>query len=188
MNLTKRNYLNSFQLKMLAACAMLIDHTMYTFYPYAYELRTIGRLAFPIFAFLIAIGYDKTKNLTLYMSRIFLFGMIAQVPYQIMIGYKEIMPNVMFTLFFGLLAILAVEKGNPFLKIAAPLALILTAELLAFDHSAYGVLMVIALYYAKDKKLLTALWIFILTMLFALQYLNIGGFDNPTWYIILFYL
>ena len=62
------------------------------------------------------------------------------------------------------------------------------AEFMLFDHSAYGVLMVIALYYAMENKLLTSVWIFILTVLFSLQYIYLGGFSNPGWYIVLFYL
>lgn len=188
LNLTQTKYLNTLQLKLIAACAMSIDHAMYTFYPYAYELRTIGRLAFPIFAFLVAIGYEKTRNLTLYMGRMFLFALIAQVPYQKMAGLPGITPNVIFTLFFGLMAILAIEKGNLFIRTISPLLLILIAEILAFDHSAYGVLMVIAIYYARNNKVALSLWIFILTILFSLQYLYLGGFANPGWYIVLFYI
>lgn len=188
MNLTQRNYLNSFQLKMIAICAMFIDHTMYTFFPYVYELRTIGRLAFPIFAFLVAVGYDKTKSIISYMGRLLIFAFIAQIPYQKMLGFPGINPNVLFTLFFGLAAILVIEKGSVFFKAAGPVALILCAELMGFDHSAYGVMMVIALYYAKDSKLLTSLWISILTLLFSLQYIYLGGIQSPGWYIVLFYL
>ncbi|MBN1623870.1 MAG: hypothetical protein JXN10_04690 [Clostridia bacterium] len=188
MDLSRSKYLNTLQLKLIAACAMFIDHSMYTFYPYVYKLRTIGRLAFPIFAFLVAVGYQKTKDLTLYMGRMLLFALIAQFPYERMINLPGINPNVIFTLFFGLTAILAIEKGSPFLKFTVPVLLMLGAELMAFDHSAYGVLMVIALFYAKESKLLTAIWIFVLTILFSLQYLYLGGLSNPGWYIVLFYL
>jgi len=160
LELTQRKYLNTLQLKMIA----------------------------PIFAFLVAIGYDKTRNLTMYMGRMFLFALIAQIPYQKMVGLPGVSPNVIFTLFFGLGAILAIEKGNAFIRIFFPIALILGAEILAFDHSAYGVLMVLALYYSKDSKLIASIWIAFLTLLFSLQYFLIGGLENPGWYIVLFYL
>ncbi len=188
MDLIQNKYLNNLQLKLIAACAMFIDHTMYTFFPYDYELRTIGRLAFPIFAFLVAYGYQKTGNLPRYMSRMILFAAIAQIPYEMMVGHAGINPNVIFTLFFGLAAIFAIEKGNLFIRLAGPIVLILVAEFMSFDHSAYGVLMVIALYYSKQSKILTSVWIFVLTILFSLQYIYLGGFSNPGWYIVLFYL
>ena len=188
MELNKTKYLDALQLKLIAACAMFIDHTMYTFYPYAYELRTIGRLAFPIFAFLVAVGYQKTRSLPMYMARMFIFALIAQIPYESMLGLPGFHPNVIFTLFLGLVAIHAVEKGNAAIGLIIPAALAVLSELLMSDHGAYGVLMVVALYFAGTNKIHRSLWIFILTVLFSLQYIYIGGLASPGWYIVLFYL
>ena len=50
----KKLPLNSLHLKLLAAASMLIDHMGFTLFPFAHWMRCVGRLAFPIFCFLIA--------------------------------------------------------------------------------------------------------------------------------------
>ena len=46
----------------------------------------IGRLAFPIFAFMIVEGYFKTSNLKRYVGRLFIFAIISEIPYNLMMG------------------------------------------------------------------------------------------------------
>lgn len=184
-----RKYFDSFQLKLIAACAMLIDHTAHIFFPYDIYLRCIGRLAFPIFAFMVAIGYSKTRNVKKYIVRMFIFALIAQIPYVYLIGdFKNIPFNVIFTLLFGLISIYVIDKGNPLFAVTIPIALALLAEFGGFDHSAFGVFMVIALYYTKDSKLLRNLSATILILLFTSTYLFTMGLNSFVWIIILFYL
>jgi hypothetical protein len=57
-----RGFLTGNQLKLIAAGAMLADHVGLMFFPEAELLRIIGRLAFPIFAFMIAEGCKYTRN------------------------------------------------------------------------------------------------------------------------------
>jgi len=64
--------MNSFSLKLLACITMLIDHIGAIFFPDIMFIRIIGRVAFPIYAFLITEGYSRTKNLKRYMSRLFM--------------------------------------------------------------------------------------------------------------------
>ena len=59
---TKRFGLNNNQLKILAIVIMTIDHVGMEIMPQFRILRIIGRLAFPIFAFMIAEGCHHTKN------------------------------------------------------------------------------------------------------------------------------
>ena len=54
--------MSSFVLKILACFFMLVDHIGYCLFPNVSLLRTVGRLAFPIFAFQIALGYKKTRS------------------------------------------------------------------------------------------------------------------------------
>ena len=76
-------------LKLLAALAMLCDHTAIAFYPLwlgkgAYlVLRGIGRIAFPIFAYFITVGYEKTSSLPRYLTRLCSLALLSQLPYSL---------------------------------------------------------------------------------------------------------
>ncbi|MBN2558372.1 MAG: hypothetical protein JXB33_06450 [Clostridia bacterium] len=184
-----RKYFDSFQLKMIAACAMAIDHAAHLFFPTEIYMRCIGRLAFPIFAFLIAEGYRRTGDVSRYMLRLFLFALISQAPYQLMVGIPgSITPNVMFTLLFGLLAIYTIDKGNAAARILIPALLAVSAQAMAFDHGGFGVLLVIAFYLTRDSRSLRNISAAILILLFSTYYLAYGGINNTGWLIVLFYL
>ena len=68
-------------LKIVALLTMLIDHVGYLYFPEEMIFRTIGRIAFPIFAYQVAIGFQKTSNRSRYALRLFVFALISQVPY-----------------------------------------------------------------------------------------------------------
>lgn len=76
-----------FIMKILAVCSMLIDHTAIFLYPHFIGktcyiwLRAIGRLAFPIYAFLIVNGYQKTHDVKRYLTRLIAFAAVSQIPY-----------------------------------------------------------------------------------------------------------
>lgn len=82
-------------LKIIAILSMLIDHFGIVFAadkPLLYLLcRGVGRLAFPIFAFLIARGYGKTRCLLLYTVRLGVFAMLSQLPYYLMTQSHELL-------------------------------------------------------------------------------------------------
>ena len=61
-------------LKLVAALTMLIDHVGMLLFPQVLLLRIIGRLAFPIYAFMIAEGCRYTKNKLRYFLMVFLLG------------------------------------------------------------------------------------------------------------------
>lgn len=79
--------LSVFTLKLIALCAMLIDHIGYFLYPrfasfaFTHVFRVVGRLAFPVYAFLIVNGYDKTRDVKRYLTRLCAFALIAQIPF-----------------------------------------------------------------------------------------------------------
>ena len=76
-----------FVMKLLAVASMLVDHTAIFLYPrfiakplYVW-LRAVGRLAFPIYAFLIVNGCEKTHDVKRYLTRLVAFAAISQIPY-----------------------------------------------------------------------------------------------------------
>ena len=76
-----------FFMKLLAVASMLTDHTAIFLYPRVIDkplyvwLRGIGRLAFPIYAFLIVNGCEKTHDVKRYLTRLVAFAAISQIPY-----------------------------------------------------------------------------------------------------------
>ncbi len=76
-------------------------------------LRVIGRLAFPLFCFLLCEGFQKTKHLARYVRNLFLFGLIAEIPFDLAFNggnwlylYSQ---NVFFTLLIGLLVLCGIR-------------------------------------------------------------------------------
>lgn len=73
--------LNGNHLKLLAALAMLLDHIGVLLFPNVQLLRIIGRLAYPIFAFMIAEGCQHTANKLRYFLMVFGLGAACQLVY-----------------------------------------------------------------------------------------------------------
>ena len=76
-----------FLMKILRVISMLIDHTAVFLFPRfinvsAYmTMRAVGRFAFPVYAFLIVNGYEKTRDVRRYLTRLIAFAVISQIPY-----------------------------------------------------------------------------------------------------------
>ena len=79
--MTKIRVLNGNMLKILAAVCMVIDHMGLMFFPTNEIFRIIGRLAYPIFAFMISEGARYTKNKLKYFLTIFSLATVCQVVY-----------------------------------------------------------------------------------------------------------
>ena len=74
----KKRGIDSFTLHILAMLFMLCDHLWATLFPAQEWMTCVGRLAFPIFAFMIAEGCYYTSNVKKYMLRLFLFAIILK--------------------------------------------------------------------------------------------------------------
>lgn len=76
-----RGFLSGNALKLIAAAAMLTDHAGLMFFPGNLLFRLVGRLALPIYGFMIAEGCKYTKNRLKYFLSVFLLGAVCQVVY-----------------------------------------------------------------------------------------------------------
>lgn len=146
---TRRFGISATVLRWLAIFFMLVDHTWiallkdHVFWP-----ALIGRLAFPIFAFQIAEGCVHTKNFRRYALRLLIFGVVSEIPFNLLTMANFVNPthqNVMFTLLAGLLVLRlclwATKRhfGYRFLAIGVFLTVYIAADLLYLDYGGLGV-------------------------------------------------
>lgn len=116
-------------LKIIAAAAMLCDHVGLLFFPGEPIFRIIGRLAFPIFAFMIAEGCKYTRNKVKYFSMIFGLAAVCQVVYYLFDGSLYMCVLVTFSLSILMLFALDNFKRMLFEKEAGTVHKLLSAAL-----------------------------------------------------------
>lgn len=127
--------MSAFTLKIIGLITMIFDHIKYVI-PSTYNFITkyIGRISFPIFAFLITEGYLHTKSKEKYVFRLFLLAIVSEIPYRLLFANTPY-TNTIFTLLLGLLGIILFEyfknkeKLNKIVKI---LCIIITFILIIF--------------------------------------------------------
>lgn len=90
---------------------MVIDHVGYLMFPKIIILRIFGRIAFPIFAFLIAEGCKYTKNKVLHLATLFSFAVITQAIYMIY-DNKVVYMNVFITFALSTIVIYALQYAK----------------------------------------------------------------------------
>ncbi len=166
-----------FIIKVIAYISMFLDHIKYAI-PETQNFITIflGRIAFPLFAFLLTEGYVHTKNLRKYYIRLTIFALVSQLPFMLFLSiFSEniFKLNVLFTLLLGLMAINLYDKfESKNMKLVGIAGFIIFAYLgciLKVDYSWYGVLLVILLYMFKKKKILLTISVLILNIIYMLN-------------------
>ena len=160
--------LSTFQLKWIAIITMLIDHIGAVLFPYELGYRIIGRIAFPIFCFLIVEGFSHTRDVRRYMVRLGIFALISELPYDLAFHGEMVYAegqNVFFTLFLGVLMMYMMSLCSAVpLKAMAAVSIAVLAEVLSTDYSARGILLILIYYTFREKRAIGlpagALWNF----------------------------
>lgn len=141
---------SSFYLKLLAVITMLIDHIGAVLLPEYILLRCIGRIAFPIYCFLLVEGAVHTSDIRKYQMRLLFFALLSEIPYDLAHSGTLLRPdqqNVFFTLFLGLLGIRVLEKYNRgFISALTIFFITMSAGILQTDYSFGGVCFILAFY------------------------------------------
>lgn len=169
--------MNMFQIKVIAIISMLIDHFLLFFFPQSLILHILGRISFPLIAWLVANGARHTHDIDEYLIRLFGFGLLAQIPFEIgfyLSGYHPLFLNVLFTLFLGLVAIRSIRQYQGVFKMVLPAACVILAALLNTDYGAAGVLSIIAFYlfFEYFPLMLISQAIILFALPFAVSYLD----------------
>lgn len=138
-------------LKLIACVTMLIDHfgaaiVIELPVPYMVELyyacRVIGRLAFPIYCFLLVEGMRRTRSPKKYILRLGLGILLAELPFDYLFegGFTWACQSVMVTLTLGAVMLLCMEKTEKkWLKLLLVLPFAVAAELAKSDYGAWGI-------------------------------------------------
>ena len=127
------------------------------------DLRVIGRIAFPLFCFLLIHGFMHTHSRLKYVGNLLLFALLSELPFDFLFydGIDFAHQNVFWTLLIGLLMIWALEAVNQtnikmILKCAASLPVIAAgikmSMVLNTDYAWTGVLLILGLYLFRKKK------------------------------------
>ena len=180
---------SAFILKIVAVISMIVDHYSVMLYPMTFggkisamppeamvkymHLRIIGRVAFPIFAYMIAEGFIKTKNIKKYIQRMFIFALISTPAYNIAFGqafiYTQkfliafIFGNVMWTFFFALIMLCIIKKieekvENVFLKSLFAVCVValfyMLGDAIKCDWHGFGIALVAIFYVFRKSKIM----------------------------------
>lgn len=157
-------------LKWIAVITMLIDHFARAVYSqvtgYSPEIcrvmTKIGRIAFPIYCFLLVEGFFHTRNVNRYIRNCFLFGMISEIPFDMAIHGRVIYPehqNVFFTLAIGLCAMAVLDELKYRYELKYLLERLIVIGVFAFsgeffdvDYHWKGILFIIMFYYCRNME------------------------------------
>ena len=165
--------LSGSSLKLLACVIMLIDHSAAYFIGYykfaqvqsisilgqsmsLYRLmRDIGRLAFPIYCFLLVEGFEHTGSRLKYARNLLLFALISELPWNLAHGsLHHPSQNVYFTLFFGFMGMFFAELFDlwPLLQVMSMFALLLFSARFNADYSYRGYILIMIMYWLRKHR------------------------------------
>ena len=159
-------------LKWIAMITMFIDHVGAVVLEYVpqfelpavnaayYVMRYIGRLAFPLFCFLLVEGYHHTSNRMRYLRDLLIFGLISEIPFEIcfMSEPGNGFHNIFWTLALGLGVMMALDYAKTKYVNATWMNLLImvvgayAAETLGCDYGAIGVLLIFILYQTRNDR------------------------------------
>lgn len=163
MTMENRRGLSQEALKLIACITMLIDHTgatlvvrymqscaglnegMMNLY---YVMRIVGRIAFPIYCFLLVEGAYHTRDPKKYGLRLFIGMLLSEIPFDLAFSFRGRVlfdwssNSVMMTLLLGFCMIEAMKRTEGFWKAAVILPFYIATEVLHTDYSGLGILII----------------------------------------------
>lgn len=160
----KGKKLSGSTIKLIAILSMFVDHlgasgvvSILSDNIWVYEIcRLIGRIAFPLFCFLLVEGFVHTGNRKAYLGRLFLFALLSEIPFDLAFYNRWFYiesQNVFFTLFLGLLTLHCIDaavQANHKARVWIPMVLGgIAAWGLRTDYSYFGVWLIVVFYWFR---------------------------------------
>lgn len=171
----KYQIFNSYHLKIIALASMVLDHLGILFFPDIYILRIVGRIAFVLYAFMLVEGYFYTKNYKKYISKIFIWSLISEIPFDLAFYNKWFYfetQNIFFTLLLGLICLKLIDSTKQiFLKFIVILLIILLAIVFRVDYSWYGVTLIVSFHFFRNNDIFKFTFAQVLSMFASLKIL-----------------
>ncbi len=155
--------ISSAGLHIIAMASMLIDHAMKTVVEEGSWIFVLGRLAFPIFAFMTAEGYFHTRNFRKYVTRVVIFAFLSEIPYDLMKSgqpFDRYDQNVLWTFLIALICMRVIDlvksKGNKIQFVLTAIAVsavgLVLGMVFSVDYGGLGVLTVLIFYFLRKPN------------------------------------
>ena len=161
VDLSRYQRMDGTVLKLIACLSMFIDHLGAVCFSEMMGFRIIGRLAFPIYCFLLVEGAVHTHDMKKYILRMGIFALISEIPFDLAFYHRLVYTghqNVFFTLGLGLLAIWFLEHPieqldipDVLYKLLVIIAAGLIAEFFNTDYGFTGIVVICVFYYLRGQ-------------------------------------
>lgn len=141
-------------LKLLALVFMCCDHVGARLITNVIELRIIGRLAFPIYAWCLVVGFSYTRSVPKYALRLLAIGILSQPIYALVMNHDWLELNIFFELLIALLGLWAIREKVHASHIWGPILALILAQTVCgtVSYGWKGVLFIFLLYAAQDSR------------------------------------
>jgi hypothetical protein len=178
-------------LKIVAMIAMFIDHAGKMLFPEYRIMRVIGRIAFPIYAYCIAVGSVYTKDPLRYLSRIVFLALISQPLYAIALNHESQLmymysfadqparaalnfylhswtkPSILVTLAIGIILIWTVRERRMILTLA--MAVLCWKIQGSLDYGLRGIILMVLFYLFSFNRIISFPVVFCYMLWWAMQ-------------------
>ncbi|MBD2462864.1 TraX family protein [Oscillatoria sp. FACHB-1407] len=167
--------LTNYHIKLIAAATMLIDHIGVVFFPQEYLFRAIGRISFPLFAWLLVQGEAHTRNVWAYALRLLILALLSQPIYMQTFRVEDL--NILFLLLIGL-GCLRLSRAFPQYQFIPWLCGGALAQAVHANYEVYGIVVVGLLWQYRSHSIWWACWVLLHLMLLAADP-SYGAFQFP---------
>ena len=149
--------MSSFALRILALFCMLLDHIGLALFPAVGAFRCVGRLAFPLYCFLLTQGYMHTRSRSAYGRRLLLLALLSEIPADLLIFGRVVSfveQNVLFSLLLSLLALYAADclRARPFAAWLSVLSVCVCAMAANVSYGWLGPALCLCAHYGRHSR------------------------------------